>query len=204
MNDLPAIVAWVVAVLIAVIVAVAWRLMRSVPKPGLADWRRRVIAWVFSAAILGPIVTMFALTIIGLLTGWREVVASPLQMLSKAMVAAIVMSLWNVLVALLFFVPPYLPILMLWARNGPRLGWLELSRRGSAVTAILLGLPAAVASVIAYGSMEDPFGFHGAELLKFGMVIWLATSVSLFVPRVLISGLRPGVFSMPSAAPSAG
>ncbi len=202
MNDLPPIVAWIIAIVIAAIVCLIWRHLRFDPKPTASNWPKRGITWLFISSTLGPVVVVTILSIAGLFLRWREVESQPLQMLGQAVVGIVVMGLWNVLVALLFFSLPYLPILLLWARMGPRLGRLESSRKGLAVAAMLLALPAALAGISAYGVMDEPFGFQGMELLKLGLIIWVATSVSLFLPRILVAALRPGIFGGPDGRAS--
>jgi hypothetical protein len=202
MNDLPAIVAWIIAVIITGVVGLLWWRLRFHQKPAAANWLRRAIVWLLVAATLGPVIVVTSLSVVGLVIAWREVATDPLRMLGQAVGGIVFMSLWNVLVALLFFLLPYSPIVLLWARMGPQLGRLENSRSGLAVAAMLLALPAALTGIIAYGSMDQPFGFQGIRLLQFGLAIWFATSVSLFAPRILFSNLRPGIFGGDTASSS--
>ena len=195
MNDLPAVVAWLVAAVVAALVAVVWLAVRHLPRPAAPRWRRRVLGWTAAAATLGPPIVVLTLLLLGSRDRWSEWAADPRQALLGTLGTMLFMTGWFLFVAVAFFALPYVPLLLLWARLGPTLGRLESTRRGVAVSAALLALPGALASVVAYGVLDEPFGYQGAELARFGAVVLGAITVSLLVPRLLFPSLRPGAFA---------
>lgn len=197
MNDVPAVVAWILAVPVAALVAVAWRLLRRLPSPGTPRWRRRALGWAGAAAVAGPLVVVPVLVLLGTLVDWRARLADPGQAIVGAVGAVLYLGVWYLFVSVAFFALPYVPLLLLWARLGPALGRLEASRRGVAASAALLALPGALAAVAAYGLLDEPFGFAGTELLRFGLVVLGSIAVGLLVPRLACPCLRPGTFAAP-------
>jgi len=195
MNDLPVVVAWVVAVVNAGVVAVLWHRSRHLPGPSVSAWRRKAVMWLIVGAIIGPVIFVTAGVLTHMIFAWREVSANTNDLPGHIVGAIMFISIFDVAIALLFFAPAYLSVFLFWARIGPRLGWLERSFRGLAVGSMLLSFPAALGAVISYGIMDQPFGYKGVELLQFGGLIWLGTAISIFMPRRLIPSLRAGVFS---------
>lgn len=55
MNDVPAMVAWILAVPVAVLVAIGWYGVRRLPAPSAPRWRWRALGWAGAAATLGPL-----------------------------------------------------------------------------------------------------------------------------------------------------
>lgn len=195
MNDLPAVVAWIVALGLALLVALLLRALRRLPTPGAPRWCCRAVGWTVAAAVLGPIVVVPTIYLIGMLIDWRGLLAHPGEAIAFAIGGTLYLGFWYLFVSLAFFALPYMPVLVLWARLGPRLGRLERTRGGIVASAGLLAVPGALVAVVAYGVLDEPFGYHGAELVKFGAWILVATAVSLLVPRLVIPALRPGVFA---------
>ena len=195
MNDVPAIVGWIIAVVLAIAAGVAWLVLRNDAAPAPPRWRSRTIAWVLASSTLGPPCVVAIILTLGAISNFAALVRAPAQYLGDIIGGFLFLVVWYVAVALAFFALPYLPILLLWTRICSRLGRFETSRRGVIAAAILLALPATIASVIAYGLQESPFGYRGWELVRFGFVIQLCVSVSLLVPRLALDALRPGVFS---------
>ncbi len=195
MNDVPAVVAWLIALAVALLVAPALLLLRRAGTPPAPRWRHLVLGWLTAATFLGPFIAAGGGVLLNTFLQWREVIANPGERLGLALPAALIVGGIYVSISVFFFALPYLPVLLLWARLGPWLGWLERTHVGVALSSLVLALPGALTAVFAYGILDAPFGFKGAELLQFGSFILFAIAVSLFVPRVVFPALRPGRFA---------
>lgn len=116
MNDLPIVVAWVIAGVNAVAVALMWHRLRHLPAPGIPTWRRRAILWLVAGAIIGPVIFVILATLAHVVFAWREVSANTSDLFGDAVGAIMMLSIFDIAIALLFVAPGYLPVLLFWAR----------------------------------------------------------------------------------------
>jgi hypothetical protein len=161
--------------------------MRSTPS--LVRSLRLAVAWVFAAAVLGPLAYGIGVTAWLIASGepfWRtDMLAIPTAVLSMASFG---------IPSLLVGVPLFAPLLVLWAVLARR--WTPLESVGG-VLAGTMGLAALGALLLFLSSERDPrpLAPHGLaalpEALQAGGLVWLA----LVLPRAIIPPLRVGAFA---------
>lgn len=191
MNDLPAVVAWLIAGALGLVLAPILWLLRARGVPVVRHWLLLGVGWLVSAAVVGPFI--FAVGAVLLPVALNTL--PPSETFSSLLLAVVYTGVMASIMAVLFFALPYLPVLLLWVRLGHRLGWLEFTQRGVVVSSLLLAMPGALTGMVAYGVMDEPFGYKGWALVRFGGVIHAAIALSLLVPRLVFPPLRAGRFA---------
>lgn len=154
-------------------------------------WALRGFAWLAAACTLGVAGSALLMAVIA---GITELPDGVMESIAGILPRTLVLIFWFAEVAVLFLAIPYLPLMLLWARLGPKLGWLENTTRGVCASAAILSLPAFMIIHVASGnpSPTRPTVIRGilSITLEVGMI-----AICLALPRLVIPFLRPGALA---------
>lgn len=160
----------------------------------------RALVWGAAGCVAGPLA-------LGLTGAVRALVDGPpgLESLGMAFGVVVLATSVGATVGAMFAAPFYLPLLLLWATCGRRLGRLESTYGGVVAGTALLAAAGAGLLTLGYGSMDRPFGFEGRDLVLYAISMLLLLWAALLIPRLVLPILRPGSFARveppPTAAP---
>lgn len=185
--------------IILIVVALFWKRSAVLPAPR-SRWWVRAIGWLAAAGLLGPLLFATVHMVTVTLLNWRNVVGDPARALGQGVGGVVYLGALLGYLAIAVLMIPYAPILMLWARTGPALGWLEHTKRGVAVSAAILAAPAAVAAAVMHDVSAGPSAGGWTDLAWLGAIVFVAVGTSLLLPRILIRPLRPGAFGADPAS----
>ena len=195
--------AWLYALPVVLVFGVVarWAVRNSPPPP--RGWLKSAMRWFVLTCALGPLATAALLDSLAAIDGFGLLLQRGFVEWFQRLVGSFVfMTLMGYTIGLIFFAPPYLLVILMWSRLGPRLGQLESTRRGTVLSGLILAAPAGLVAAVSYGTMATPQGYQGGELIAFSATILAVVFTALMLPRLLARSLRPGAFSGEAEAPS--
>jgi hypothetical protein len=162
--------------------------------PRRRGWWARALLWAVSGCVAGPL----ALGIVGAVSAMIGVPGQKWGV-TQAFASVVVTTIFGTVVGIVAAAPVYLPLLLLWAANGSRLGRIESTYWGVLAATGLLAAAGAALLTVMYGSMESPFGFRGADLVTYAWQMLLLLWAGLVLPRLALPALWPGAFGLAPA-----
>jgi hypothetical protein len=188
--------AFVALMVVTVVAGLVWRMLSRLPRPRTPGWGWQVLAWLVMAVLVGPVFGATVRVFGGMLLRADRFLADPVTFLRMALGASLFFAEVSVIVAVMF-APLYAVVLLLWARLGPRLGRLETTHGGLLVSAGVLALPATLGMTAVAALRDRPFANQPVELTGTALTAFIVAMVSLWMPRRVFPGLRPGTFAGP-------
>ena len=146
-------------------------------------WIARALLWSFTGCVLGPVIALLPVRAYAVLTSQE----SP----ASALVGGTVGLLMYAMIAFVFGLPVFTPILIAWAWLAPRYPRIE-SPSFIVGASLCIALGASVAVAISYACMQEPFGARGGDLAAISGMVGLVVAAGLLTPRCIIPLLRPG------------
>lgn len=185
---------WAAGILLVLCVGML-TLARHVAYPRVSRWRRHVVEWLVLATIIGAGVASLFLAVARIVVLRADLGTDAANLIGGSAAAGLMMFSFYLLAAAGLLAPSYAIMLVLVARFGPLLGWLESRWAGITLMTAALAAPAGIATAVFASSSWSPTGYSGAMLIRLSGYIFAVTWVALLLARRLSPRLSPGTFS---------